>query len=116
QVEKNIGVIFISHDLGLVAEIADRAIVMFKGKIIEQNTIQELFTNPRHPYTKALLACRPVLHPKGERLPVVSDFMEINETGNIVRKEEQYSARKKAQHIAVPSKQDVASTGSALVK
>jgi peptide/nickel transport system ATP-binding protein len=116
QVEKNIGVIFISHDLGLVAEIADRAIVMFKGKIIEQNTIQELFTNPRHPYTKALLACRPVLHPKGERLPVVSDFMEINETGNTVRKEEQYNARKKAQHIAIPSKQDIPNIGSALVK
>lgn len=116
RVEKNIGVIFISHDLGLVAEIADRVIVMFKGKIIEQNTTKELFTNPRHPYTKALLACRPVLHPKGERLPVVSDFMEINEPGNTVRKEKQYSDRKKAQHVSVPSKHEIANMGSALIK
>ena len=89
QAEKGIGVIFISHDLGLVAEIADRIIVMFRGKIVEQNTTQALFTDPRHPYTKALLECRPVLHAKEERLPVVSDFMEIKEDGSILRKEKQ---------------------------
>ena len=70
------GVIFITHDLGVVAEVADRAIVMYRGKIVEQGTITNLFNNPQHPYTKGLLACRPILHPKGERLPVVSDFME----------------------------------------
>ncbi|HRP55577.1 ABC transporter ATP-binding protein [Agriterribacter sp.] len=116
QVEKNIGVIFISHDLGLVAEIADRAIVMFKGKIIEQNTIHELFTDPRHPYTQALLECRPVLHTKEERLPVVSDFMEINEDGNIIRKERQYYDRKKTQHTTVPVKPDTPGIASPLVK
>ncbi|MFT3747618.1 MAG: ABC transporter ATP-binding protein [Agriterribacter sp.] len=75
QAEKEIAVIFISHDLGLVAEIADRVIVMYKGSIVEQNTVQNLFKNPQHPYTKALLACRPAMHPKSKRLPVVSDFM-----------------------------------------
>lgn len=75
--EKNMGVIFISHDLGLVSEIADRVIVMYQGKIVETNTTSALFKHPRHPYTKALLACRPVLHPKGERLPVVSDFLDL---------------------------------------
>jgi len=75
QQEQNIGVIFITHDLGVVAEVADRALVMYKGEIVEQNSVKELFKNPQHPYTKALLACRPVLHQKGERLPVVSDFM-----------------------------------------
>ena len=105
QVEKDIGVIFISHDLGLVAEIADRAIVMFKGKIVEQNTIHELFAHPRHPYTKALLECRPVLHSKGERLPVVSDFMEMNADGSIVQKERAYSNHKKTEHITVQVKQ-----------
>ncbi len=89
QAEKQIGVIFISHDLGLVAEIADRAIVMFKGKIVEQNTIRELFTHPQHPYTRALLACRPALHAKGERLPVVGDFMEVNKDGTITEKDRQ---------------------------
>jgi peptide/nickel transport system ATP-binding protein len=80
QLQNEMGVIFITHDLGVVAEIADRVIVMFKGKIVEQNTKQNIFSNPQHPYTKALLACRPILHVKGERLPVVSDF--INEQGN----------------------------------
>ena len=116
QVEKNIGVIFISHDLGLVAEIADRAIVMFKGKIVEQNTIHQLFTDPQHPYTKALLECRPILHPKDERLPVVSDFMEINEDGNIVKKEGRYNDRKKTQHITVQAKQESREIVPPLVK
>ncbi|HEX5025431.1 MAG TPA: ABC transporter ATP-binding protein [Agriterribacter sp.] len=89
QVEKDMGVIFISHDLGLVADIADRVIVMFKGRIVEQNTIREIFSNAQHPYTKALLSCRPALHPKGERLPVVSDFMEVNDDGSIVGKEKE---------------------------
>lgn len=76
QREQNIGVIFITHDLGVVAEIADRALVMYKGEIVEQNSVQDLLKNPKHAYTKALLACRPVLHQKGERLPVVSDFIK----------------------------------------
>jgi peptide/nickel transport system ATP-binding protein len=76
QQTEQMGVIFITHDLGVVAEVADRAIVMYRGKIVEQDTIINLFNNPQHPYTKGLLACRPILHPKGERLPVVSDFME----------------------------------------
>jgi len=75
QLEKNMGVIFITHDFGVVAEIAQKVIVLYKGNIVEENTTKELFNNPKHPYTKALLACRPSLHPKGQRLPVVSDFM-----------------------------------------
>ncbi len=80
QQQSNMGIIFITHDLGVVAEIADRAIVMYKGEIVEQNTVKEIFSNPQHPYTKALLACRPVNHERGKRLPVVSDFMEVNIT------------------------------------
>ncbi len=75
QLEKNMGVIFITHDFGVVAEIAQRVVVLYKGNIVEENTTSALFNNPQHPYTKALLACRPALHPKGQRLPVVSDFM-----------------------------------------
>ncbi len=59
----------------MVAEIADRAVVMYKGEIVEQNTVKEIFANPQHPYTQALLACRPVNHERGKRLPVVSDFL-----------------------------------------
>ena len=80
QQQHSMGVIFITHDLGVVAEIADRAAVMYKGKIVEQNTVREIFQQPSHIYTKSLLACRPVFHQKGERLPVVSDFMEQEPT------------------------------------
>lgn len=76
QQQSNIGVIFITHDLGVVAEVADRAVVMYKGEIVEQHTVKEIFTNPKHPYTQALLACRPVNHERGKRLPVVSDFLQ----------------------------------------
>ncbi len=89
QQQNNMGVIFITHDLSVVAEIADRVAVMYKGSIVEQGTANQVFNSPQHPYTKALLACRPALHPKGERLPVVSDFMGVTETGEIVEKQVQ---------------------------
>jgi len=73
---ENMGMIFITHDLGLVADLADRAVVMYQGNIVESGEVRELFSNPRHPYTRGLLLCRPVLHRKGERLPVVGDFLK----------------------------------------
>ncbi len=79
QKEQNIGVIFITHDFGVVAEVADKVLAMYQGEIVEQNSIKEIFDHPRHPYTKALLACRPSNHEKGERLPVVSDFLNVKE-------------------------------------
>lgn len=79
QQQSNMGVIFITHDLGVVAEIADRAVVMYKGEIVEENNVRSLLTAPQHSYTKALMACRPVNHQRGERLPVVSDFLRITD-------------------------------------
>ncbi|WP_018628170.1 ABC transporter ATP-binding protein [Niabella aurantiaca] len=79
QQETGMGVIFITHDLGVVAEIADRAVVMYRGTVVEEGSVKDLFRNPGHPYTKALLACRPVNHKRGSRLPVVSDFMDAKE-------------------------------------
>ncbi|MCW3074796.1 MAG: transporter ATP-binding protein [Flaviaesturariibacter sp.] len=76
QREQNMGVIFITHDLSVVAEIADRVAILYKGELLEQNTAADLFKSPQHPYTQALLACRPALHPKGQRLPVVADYLE----------------------------------------
>ena len=76
QQTEDLGVIFITHDLGVVAEIADRALVMYKGRVVEEGSVAELFRRPQHPYTKGLLNCRPALHRKGERLPMVSDFLE----------------------------------------
>ena len=87
----NASIIFITHDLGVIAEIADRVIVMYKGDIVEQGSVKEIFVNPQHPYTKSLLACRPPLDYRMSRLPIVSDFMDvtINEDGskNITEKE-----------------------------
>lgn len=76
QRQSNMGVIFITHDLGVVAEIADRVVVMYKGNIVEQGASKNVLYAPGHPYTKALLQSRPALHPKGARLPVISDFLE----------------------------------------
>ncbi|HEY5771132.1 MAG TPA: ABC transporter ATP-binding protein, partial [Chitinophagaceae bacterium] len=81
QEEQKMGVIFITHDLGVVSEIADKIAVMYKGQIVETSSIKEIFENPQHPYTKGLLACRPIFHKKGERLPVVSDFLETTDHG-----------------------------------
>ena len=77
--QQGMGVIFITHDLGVVAEMADTILVMFRGEIVEQGKTCEILLNPQHPYTKALLACRPAGQPKGKRLPVISDFMESTE-------------------------------------
>jgi peptide/nickel transport system ATP-binding protein len=85
QQQSGMGVIFITHDLAVVGEIADRIAVMYKGEIVEQNTTHAIFANPQHPYTKGLLACRPANHQKGERLPVVSDFLEKGSTKSDVR-------------------------------
>lgn len=83
QQQSGMGVIFITHDLGVVAEIAHRAAVMYKGAIVEQGTTEQLFHTPAHPYTKALLACRPVNHQRGQRLPVVADFMEPGQVQSV---------------------------------
>ena len=80
RMSENMGIIFITHDLGLVADMADRALVMLRGKMVEEGNVTEIFNMPKHPYTRGLLMCRPALHSKGERLPVVSDFLEGSET------------------------------------
>lgn len=78
QQKNRMGVILITHDLGVVADIADKIVVMYKGEIVEQGITKLVLQSPQHPYTKALLACRPSGKMKGERLPVVSDFIGEN--------------------------------------
>ncbi|MCC9165358.1 ABC transporter ATP-binding protein [Pontibacter harenae] len=86
RVKENTAVLFISHDFGVVAEVADRVLVMYKGKIVEQGKVLDIFTNPQHPYTKGLLACRPKMSFKPQYiLPTVSDFMEEDAFGNIIK-------------------------------
>lgn len=85
--EHDMSIIFITHDLSVIAEIADRVLVMYKGKIVEQGNVMDIFTNPKHPYTKGLLACRPPLGKRLKTLPVISDFMQEDVEGNLHEKE-----------------------------
>ncbi len=75
QAKENMGVVYITHDLGLVAEIADKVIVMYKGSVVEYGSVKDIFLNPQNAYTKALISCRPSANSKGTRLPVISDFL-----------------------------------------
>jgi peptide/nickel transport system ATP-binding protein len=75
QQKHNMSLIFISHDLGVISEIADNVVVMNRGKVVEQGSVTDVFRNPQHPYTKGLIACRPPLDRRLKRLPVVSDFL-----------------------------------------
>ncbi len=84
QQQNNMGVIFITHDLAVVADIADKIVVMFNGEIVEQGKARDILQSPQHTYTKALLACRSSGQAKEKRLPVVSDFMETgSEVGSM---------------------------------
>jgi peptide/nickel transport system ATP-binding protein len=76
KAERNMSLIFISHDLGVVSEIADRVIVMFKGEIVEQALTKTIFSDPKHPYTRGLLACRPTPDLHLKRLPIIADFLD----------------------------------------
>jgi len=75
QDKHRMSVLFISHDLGVVGEIADRVVVMREGTVREKGPVESIFTDPRDAYTKALLACRPRPDSKPKRLPVIDDFM-----------------------------------------
>jgi len=74
--EYGMSLLFISHDLAVISEVADRVAVMYKGRIVESGEIQQVYRNPQHPYTRALLACRPPEKGKPERLPVIDEFLE----------------------------------------
>ncbi len=104
--ENNMGMLFISHDLGVVAEIADRVLVMYKGRIVEEGSVIDIFSNPQHPYTKGLIACRPPLNKRVRILPTIHDFMKeeqgkmveiipaIDQKENVVPEHEIFESRK----------------------
>ncbi|PSN13931.1 ABC transporter ATP-binding protein [filamentous cyanobacterium CCT1] len=77
---RGMSLIFITHDLGIIAEIADQVAVMYQGQIVEAGPVWDIFAQPQHPYTKGLLACRPQPNQRLRLLPTVTDFM-ITETG-----------------------------------
>lgn len=75
---RGMSILFITHDLGIIAEIADTVAVMYRGKIVECGSVWQIFSQPHHPYTKGLLACRPQLDRRMKHLPTVADFMEVS--------------------------------------
>jgi len=75
QTETETGIILITHDLGVVAEMADRVVVMYAGEVVEEAPVQELFNNPRHPYTRSLLNSIPQTHSENERLEVIQGMV-----------------------------------------
>ncbi|MEB3357876.1 MAG: ABC transporter ATP-binding protein [Synechococcales bacterium] len=77
---RGMAMIFITHDLSIIADIADTVAVMYQGKIVEHGSVLDIFANPQHPYTKGLLACRPRPDQRLRCLPTVSDFMEVTTT------------------------------------
>ncbi|MEZ4855281.1 MAG: ABC transporter ATP-binding protein [Gelidibacter sp.] len=99
QIEEEMSIIFISHDLALVSEIADRVLVMYKGDIVEEGETKQLFKNPKHTYTKALLSSKPSLDVRLKRLPTITDFMEDNPKSEIIT-----SKQRKASHKTLYAK------------
>ena len=83
QQETEMSIIFISHDLALVSEISNRVVVMYQGKIVEQNSAKKLFLQPKETYTKALLASKPSTTERLKKLPTVKNFLE-NTISNVV--------------------------------
>jgi peptide/nickel transport system ATP-binding protein len=75
---RRMAMLFITHDLGLVSEVADHAVVMRKGRVREAGPVRSLFSNPQDPYTKALLSCRPSVERQGKRLLTIDDWMNTH--------------------------------------
>ncbi len=86
QTERHMSILFITHDLGVIAQIADQIAVMYKGQIVEYGNTNHIFQQPQHPYTKGLIACRPQMQQRLQLLPTISDFMEVSPTGEAIAK------------------------------
>ena len=85
QSENEMGIMFITHDLGVIAELADKVVVMYKGNIVEQGGVWDIFNNPQHPYTKGSFSVDLPLNKRYKFLPTVSDFMQLDDSdGNII--------------------------------
>ncbi|MHA7841704.1 MAG: ABC transporter ATP-binding protein [Winogradskyella sp.] len=95
QKETKMSILFISHDLALVSELADRVLVMYKGKIVEQADTTSIFKHPKDNYTKALINARPSTDSRLKKLPTISDFMKEDVDNSIISSEERIANHKK---------------------
>ncbi|NOR86497.1 MAG: dipeptide ABC transporter ATP-binding protein, partial [Bacteroidales bacterium] len=93
----NTSILFITHDLGVVAEIADRIAVMYQGELVETGDVKDVLQNPQHDYTKALLACRPPLNSRPFRLPTISNYLDADHSHetHLISAEEREGIHKK---------------------
>lgn len=73
--KRGMSMLFISHDLGVIRQICDKALVMYQGEVVESGRVEDLFQDPQHPYTMGLISCRPKLGSKPGRLPILADFL-----------------------------------------
>jgi peptide/nickel transport system ATP-binding protein len=88
QQEEQMSIIFISHDLSLVSEIADRILVMYKGDIVEQGEVEQVFKFPKHLYTTALINSKPSMDSRLKQLPTIDDFINKTMKSDVVTPEE----------------------------
>ena len=96
QQEHNMSMIFISHDLGVIANVCEEVLVMFRGDVVEQGNVIDIFNNPKENYTKGLIACRPRLEERYKRLPTVKDFLaDANHQSEIYTYEERQNFHQK---------------------
>jgi peptide/nickel transport system ATP-binding protein len=103
QKQRTMSVLFITHDLGVVAEISDRVAVMYRGRLVEVGDVRSIFESPQHPYTRSLIACRPTLDTPYKVLPTVSDFMVEREVdGEPVVEEVELTDARKAELMVDP--------------
>ena len=86
QKETKMAVVFISHDLSLVSEIAHKTMVMYRGEIVEKGATKALFKSPKHPYTKALIAARPKMGKRLEQFPTIKDLLSASKPPNFITK------------------------------
>ncbi len=100
QQKYNMGMLFITHDLGVIADLADDVVVMYRSDIVEKNHVHNIFKQPQHPYTKGLIACRPLLEGNPKRLLTVSDYM--HEDGR-----EKHVQAEKFEPMVKPDKSDI---------
>jgi peptide/nickel transport system ATP-binding protein len=100
QQKYQMGMLFITHDLGVIADLADDVVVMYRSNIVEKGHVNTIFKDAKHPYTKGLIACRPLLHGNPKRLLTVSDYM--HEDGS-----EKQVAKTKFEPMIKPDKSDI---------
>lgn len=117
RAELGTSILFITHDLGVIAEISDEVMVMYRGDVVEKGKNLNVLGNPRHPYTKGLLACRPKLDLKLKLLPIVSDFMTTDANGVVSeRRDGPFNSVGEAIFMNLITEEEIAIRNQELVK